>query len=155
MTNIPTAHTQCHNGLPVLLVDTREQTPLDFSPYKERFGGIVRMKLDAGDYSLLGQEHAIAFERKSLGDLVSTLTQNQPRFFAELDRLKHYRYAAILIEASYAAVSSPYQYSRVKPETIIGLLQAIQVRYGIDVIYAGTRRNAAEIIISKIGTLNV
>jgi ERCC4-type nuclease len=142
---------------PILLVDTREQDPLKFAPYKERFGAIVKMKLDAGDYSVLGHENAISFERKSLGDLVSTLTQpkNRDRFFRELDRLAHHRYAAIIVEASYAQVASPYQYTRVKPATVLGLLQAIQTRYNIDVIFSGSRAGSEEIMIKKIGALLV
>ena len=145
------------NDRPILLVDTREQDPLNFALYNERLGAIVKMTLKAGDYSILGHEREISFERKSLGDLVSTLTQpkNRDRFFKELEKLANYRYAAIIAEASYSQVASPYQYTRVKPETVLGLLQAIQTRYNIDVIFSGSRANSEEIIITKSGALLV
>lgn len=142
---------------PVLLIDTREQKPLDFSLYKERFSHIVKMKLEAGDYSILGHEDTISFERKSLGDLVSTLTQGKDRFLRELEKLKDYRYAAIVVEASYGAIVNPannrYTFSRANPRSIVGMLQAIQLRYNIDIIYSGSRRNSEELIVSRIEAL--
>lgn len=136
---------------PVLFIDTREQRPLPFSLYKERFQYIVSATLSAGDYSAFGfEDGGLAFERKSLVDLTGSLTHGRARFIRELERLAEYRYAAIIVEASFNEVSGPYKHCKADASSIIGSLQAFQVRYDIDVIFACTRTMAAEIIVKKI-----
>src|SRR5580765_6532903 len=44
--------TQLKTPRPVLLVDTREQIPLDFSRFESWFAGIERKALKLGDYSI-------------------------------------------------------------------------------------------------------
>ena len=73
------------------------------------------------------------------------------RFKRELERLKPYDYSAIIIEASHREVASPYSFSRVHPSSILGSLQSMQLQYGIDVIFAGDRSNAVDIMVAKIG----
>lgn len=138
---------------PVLLIDTREQYPLDFKRHSDRFQHIITQTLKEGDYSVYvpGDSRKIAFERKSLGDLVGTLIGGRERFKRECERLLAYDYAALLIEASFREVSSPYGFSRVNPASILGSLQSISLQFGIDVIFAGDRNSAVDIAMSKIG----
>ncbi len=84
-----------------IVIDTREQKKLPFKEGKV-ITGITEKKLDAGDYSLLGHENKIAFERKSAGDLYATLGKGHGRFKKELERAKDYDYFAIIIEESYS-----------------------------------------------------
>jgi len=84
-----------------IIVDTREQTPLHFPEHN-----VIRHKLDTGDYSLEGYEDVICVERKSIGDLISTLNKvkskgkksNRERFWEELERMTSFRTCAIIIE---------------------------------------------------------
>src|SRR5687768_15410332 len=80
---------------PTVLVDTREQLPFDFSLFPNWIGTSLRYKLDAGDYSILGMEHLLALERKSLTDLITTLMQNRAVFFNSCERLTQYRWRAL------------------------------------------------------------
>jgi hypothetical protein len=94
-------------GAFAVVVDSREARPWQLPagvPY------VVR-KLHAGDYSVLGREREVAIERKSLGDLVTTLfgkgtaPRFEPqwhRFQRELGKLASYRHAAIVVECSVA-----------------------------------------------------
>jgi len=50
----------------IILIDTREKLPFQFG----RDLKTVRTKLEVGDYSLKGLEHAVAVERKSLDDFI-------------------------------------------------------------------------------------
>ena len=61
---------------PVVVIDTREQVPLDFAATSNWIGGTTRRKLDAGDYSVVGMERLLRLERKSLSDLITTLMQS-------------------------------------------------------------------------------
>ncbi len=87
-----------------LVEDTREQTPLTFPD------GIAveRDTLHTGDYSIRGYENCFAIERKSITDFAGTMmngyeanTQNPPlRFNNELERLKHFDLAAVIVTAT-------------------------------------------------------
>jgi len=140
---------------PVILIDTREQRPLNFSRFSSQFQYVCRATLHSGDYSFYPKEDRVSFERKSLSDLVNTLAkkENRERFFREMERLKDFEYAAIIVEANFEEVMSPYRRSKMNPASVVGLLQAIQVRYDIDVIYSGSRFNSEEIIMRKVGAL--
>src|SRR5260370_26544271 len=60
---------QLKTPCPVLLVDTREQHPLDFSRFTGWFVGIERKALKLGDYSIAGLEGLCVVERKDLSGL--------------------------------------------------------------------------------------
>ena len=63
-----------------ITIDTREQKPLNFKGIESSFS-----KLEFGDYS---SYFLLAVERKSLGDLVSTLCSGFDRFKREIERAK-------------------------------------------------------------------
>ena len=48
--------TQLRTPRPVVLVDTREQNPFDFSRFEGWFAGIEKKPLKLGDYSVVGLE---------------------------------------------------------------------------------------------------
>ena len=132
---------------PVIIVDTREQMPYEFTGFKNWIGGTTRCALDFGDYSVVGMESLIRLERKSLTDLISTLMQNRERFFQSCAGLARFRYAAILVEATYEDVKSYYDESlctTAHPNAVSGSLDALEARYGIPVIYASQQRPLAE-----------
>ena len=58
--------TQLKTPRPVVLVDTREQNPFDFSRFEGWFAGIEKRPLKLGDYSIAGLEDICVVERKDL-----------------------------------------------------------------------------------------
>ena len=76
-----------------IVEDTREQKPLSFKRES------VRKKLDTGDYSIVGYEHTVCCERKSISDLIGTCDQKErQRFKRELVRMqKGFQFYAIVI----------------------------------------------------------
>ena len=132
---------------PVVIVDTREKTPFAFARHANWIAGTVRHKLNAGDYSLLGMEGLLALERKSLSDLITTLIQCRSTFFKECERLAKCRWRAILVEASYEDIKSPYAedlWTLASPNAVSGSLDAVEARFQIPVIYASRNRALAE-----------
>jgi len=131
---------------PVVLVDTREQFPLSFDLFSNWIAETKKQKLDAGDYSVQGMEHLLMLERKSLADLITTLMQNRKRFFKSCERLSMYRWRALLVEASYEDIKSPYDegYTKAHPNAVSGSLDALEVKFGIPVIYTSQFRPLAE-----------
>ena len=81
---------------PTLICDTREKKPITISDNRV-FEEIVRSKLDTGDYSILGLETYLCIERKAS---VSEFATNvfEARFDRELQRMKTYKYAFVLLE---------------------------------------------------------
>lgn len=130
---------------PVVLVDTREQNPLDFSRFPNWIASRKRQKLSVGDYSIQGMEDILTIERKSLSDLITTLMQNRPRFFRLCDRMTKYRWRALFVEASYEDIKSPYgEYTQAHPNAVSGTLDALEAKFGIPVIYASRYQELAE-----------
>jgi ERCC4-type nuclease len=131
---------------PVVLVDTREKTPFDFGQFSNWIGEVRRCKLSVGDYSVQGMEKILALERKTLPDLVSTLIHERPRFFRMCEKLSQYRWRALIIEASYEDIKSPYDddFTVAHPNAVSGTLDALEARFGIPVIYTSLYRSLAE-----------
>lgn len=116
-----------------IIVDTREQRPLEFKSAKTIPG-----TLHEGDYSLEGYEKKVSIERKSLSDLLGSLGRNRDRFFQEVLRLEPYQFSAIVIESDLATIKKGnWVYADIHPNSVIGTLQAISVRYGIPVFFCG------------------
>ncbi|MCX5808193.1 MAG: hypothetical protein NTX36_02265 [Proteobacteria bacterium] len=132
---------------PVVLIDTREKSPFDFSGFHNWIREERRQKLNIGDYCMEGMESLLALERKSLSDLITTLIQQQPRFFKMCEQLARYRWRALLVEASYEDIKSPYSWeycTLAHPNAISGTLDALEARFGIPIIYTSLYRPLAE-----------
>src|SRR5215470_4824735 len=76
--------TQLKTPRPIIVVDTREQNPFDFSRFEGWFAGIERRALNVGDYSIAGLEDECVIERKDLADLIHSLTTERPVFVNRL-----------------------------------------------------------------------
>lgn len=130
---------------PVVLVDTREQSPFNFSRFPNWIAEEKRQKLDAGDYTVEGMEDLLVLERKTLSDLITTLIQQRPRFFKLCEKMSRYRWRALLVQASYEDLKSPYdEYTEAHPNAVSGTLDALEARYGIPVIYTSQYQELAE-----------
>ena len=148
-----------------VVIDTREQRGFDFYgiapdlievPYAfedmrtdKADGGIpltvpiVEGTLKSGDYSLKGFESRVAVERKSLADWYGTLGKGRDRFERELERLREYEFAAVVIEASLTEITTqPPRHSELSPKVVYRTLVAWTVRYPIRFIMCDCRRLA-------------
>lgn len=129
--------------LPTIVIDTREQKPYAFA---QSVCNTVVGTLATGDYSVRGFEHAIALERKSGDDLVNTLfgRGNRDRFCRELERMQAYERKAILVEADLKSIRAHDYYSKTNPESVIGMMIALSVKYDVSFVLASNRRNAKD-----------
>lgn len=96
-----------------IIIDKREQLPFLFHSFQDV--GIYRQLLDTGDYTLLGYEAEVTVERKSLDDLIGCLTRDRDRFKRELERMRLYRSAAIVVEEPAWKLKSGCYNSQMKP----------------------------------------
>lgn len=129
---------------PYVLVDTREQRPLRFVPELGVDCGTAT--LAAGDYTVRQFSHLIALERKSIPDLVSTLSHGRERFENELDLLAQYRWKAIIIEGDHTDIDGHAYRSNMLPKSVLGSLRAFYMRWGVPHFWCSDARGAAELV---------
>lgn len=115
------------NKYPPIQVDTREQLPLRFDGWPT-----VRETLPVGDYGIKGFSDfwnpQIIIERKSLPDLVGSLTRGRERFLKEVVfGLARFRFAGIVIEGITEQVEAHAYRSAVDPDCILGSLNRIML----------------------------
>jgi len=139
-----------------ILVDSREQTPLDF-PFKQ-VSNVGVTKLEVGDYACKCNDTVlpVIFERKSKGDLFGTLGKGHKRFRKELQRaLDNHIELIIIIECSLISVLEGFVYkahggqkrnSKVKGTAIAQTLFTLWVKYGVLPVFCSSREEMSNYI---------
>lgn len=123
--------------LPTIIVDKQEKHPLPFTELP-----VLVEKLDTGDYSYLGGQRDFCVERKSLEDLTSCVGSDRKRFEYQLQRLKAYDFARLLIVGTQEQLMGQDYYSMVKPDAVLASLHAFEVRY-VTIVWCDTPEKAA------------
>jgi hypothetical protein len=121
-----------------IIVDSHERYPWTFAHQQAT---TRRRALPAGDYAVEVDEVVVAsVERKSLADLVSTMTGGKLRYLlADLAALPH---AAVVVEDRYSAV---FKLEHVRPATIADGLGEAAARFpAVPIVFADTRPLAQE-----------
>ena len=121
-----------------IVIDSHEQYPWRFS---QQQATTIRRALPAGDYAvLLDQRVVAAVERKSLQDLVGTLTSGKLRYLlADLAALPR---AAIVVEDRWSSV---FKLTFVRPSVVAEGIAEAQVRFPtVPIVFCETRPLAQE-----------
>jgi ERCC4-type nuclease len=142
--------TQLRSPRPLVVVDTREQNPLDFSRFEGWFAGIERRALNLGDYSVAGLEDDCVVERKDLADLVHSLTTSRPVFVNRLRLMSRYPHKLLVITAALSEVKSPYDCAGGNPNRITQSLIAVLAGLGIPFLCSETHELAEEVVASYL-----
>jgi DNA excision repair protein ERCC-4 len=115
---------------PTLVIDTREQEPLQFSRLES-----IQLTLTTGDYSVAGLEELFCVERKSIADLAACCVgQNRERFERELHRLRGYR--RLLIVGSEVDIQQHRYRPKLTPKAIFSTLSAFEVRFDCPAVFS-------------------
>ncbi|MGZ8900258.1 MAG: ERCC4 domain-containing protein [Limisphaerales bacterium] len=128
----------------MLVIDTREQTPLPITRLPVVHAGLV-----TGDYSIRGAEDQFAVERKSIADLVSSITVQRSRFERELARLRGHEFRRLLIIGNREEIEQRRYHSRTSPaagipmQPTIGLLSPRAICCGSWTSGGGSRSEIA------------
>jgi hypothetical protein len=121
-----------------IVVDAHEQYPYRFADAQV---SVVRRGLPCGDYAVVVDGRLVAsVERKSLPDLVSSLTSGRLRFaLGELSGLPR---AALVVEDRFSQV---FAQQRVRPALVADGLAELQVRFpGVPIVFCETRALAEQ-----------
>jgi len=99
------------------------------------------------DYGVVGFSspamRGFAVERKSIADLAGSLSGGRKNFCLHMEAMRFYDFAALLIEGSREQIENREYRADVAPDSIFATLDAIQVRAGIQVCWAGDPWRAA------------
>jgi ERCC4-type nuclease len=139
----------------VIIQDTREQKPWDFTFY----GFDQRVEtLKTGDYSIMGLEHIVRIERKrSSSEVAMNLGLKCKPFFAEMTRMLAFPHRYIICEFPYSHIIEfpknsgipSYLMKKVRMNGgFLGLqLERIKVDYGMEIIFANSPSEAEEVAV--------
>lgn len=127
---------------PVVIIDTREQTPLPITRLE-----VVRAGLQTADYSFQGGEQVFGIERKSIDDLVGCCTGgNRERFEREMHRLRGFRFKRLLIVGHRWMIEGHRYRSKIKPSAVLHSLDAWEARYDLPVVFCEHETHAAALV---------
>lgn len=129
-----------------LIIDTREQKPLCT---RVKTLPICREALKNGDYSIKGFEDQFTIERKQQSDFYSYIGSERKRTKQKLERLKTYKFKALIIESTWDDLMIPGMFSSISSETARQFLISIRVRYGIHVVLDPKRKNLEMFIVDS------
>ncbi len=132
-------------GLLTILVDSHERYPWKFAHQQAE---TVRQALPAGDYAVeLDGDLVAAVERKSLPDLVASVTTGKLRYLmAELAAVPR---AAVAVEDRYSSI---FRLDRVRPSVVADGLAEAQVRVpSVPIVFCETRPLAQEWVYRFLG----
>jgi ERCC4-type nuclease len=138
--------TQLKTPRPVMVVDTREQVPLDFSRFAGWFAGIERRALKLGDYSIAGMEDICVVERKDLSDLIHSCTTDRSVFTNRLRQMAKYPHRLLLVTSTLSQIKSPYSHPGGNPNRVTQSLIAILAGLQIPFLCSETHELGEEIV---------
>ena len=133
--------------LPAIITDTREQQPLDV--------GGTRAKLNVGDYGLnVTRDVGVYIERKSLADLIGTLSLGHERFLREMERAKEVgAYLIILVESPLAdALAFKPKHGTVNMAHVFKNLRDLLSYYpNVQALFVKDRVEAGRVVVKLLG----
>jgi ERCC4-type nuclease len=141
--------TQLKTPRPVLIVDTREQNPFDFSRFAGWFAGIERKALKLGDYSIAGLEDSCVVERKDLVDLIHSCTTERGVFVDRLRKMAQYPHRLLLVTSALSQIKSPHAHG-VSPNRITQSLIAILAGLQVPFLCSETHELGEELVASYL-----
>ena len=122
-----------------ILIDTREQTPFLFFDYP---CSTSTGTLHTGDYSVSGFESRILIERKSLADLASCMTAGRDRFERELERMRPFESACVIVEEPLTAIRHSSYRSNHNPRSFEQSILSFSTRYRGPFLFGHNRTHA-------------
>lgn len=131
-------------------MDTREQTPFDFSRFSGWFARVEKKALRVGDYTIAGLEEICAVERKDLADLIHSFTVDRPAFINRLRFMSSFLHRLLVISAALSQVKSPYAYSNINSNRILQSLIAVLAGLNIPFLCTETHELGEEVVASYL-----
>lgn len=144
----------------IILVDTREQTPL-FKPgrlYASWIAGsfkVTRKTLNVGDYTTEILFGKFTIERKSLQDLYGTLIHNHARFRRAILRAESAgTKMVVVVEGTHSDFINKRfprgKDRKVEPITLKRIIATVKRRYDLEIVFCSTILKAKKYTIKRL-----
>lgn len=138
----------------IIIQDTREQKPWDFSFYDECEKQVIRT-VKTGDYTIEGLEDKICIERKrNSSEIAFNLGQKYKPFERELERMRSFTFKYIICEFPHHLLDIfpkesgmpiyKQKYSKISGNFIKSKINKITDEYGIEFIFCQNSFKAQE-----------
>jgi ERCC4-type nuclease len=125
-----------------IVCDSREQWPFRFEGYPVE---VTVGTLATADYSLVGFTDRIGIERKSMQDLIHCLGPDRERFTRELQRLRGFDAACIIVEQPQSVLRLGHFRSRMDAGAAWQSCIALSMRYRIPFWFCESRQDAERV----------
>ncbi len=96
--------------------------------------------LRTGDYSIKGLEEYVTVERKTVNDILQTLSSGRDRFEREHQRMSEMTYAAVVIESTLPEMLNTVHAHGVSPKTAVRTWLSWEQKFGVPWHWVGDRR---------------
>jgi len=123
-----------------VIQDSREKIPYTFSDSVP----VEQGTLNTGDYTVKGFEDVFAVERKSLPDLLKSITWERKRFKKEIERGDDFLAFVVMIEVPMKTVLEKDYRRDVHPNAIMGTIQNWEKYHTVEFVWATDRDDAEE-----------
>jgi ERCC4-type nuclease len=130
---------------PILVYVDNREPPVSEWPWPLPEFERERVTLSEGDYLLAAYPRGLVIERKTNDDLVNTIIHQRERFEREIVRLTPYHRPVVIVEGSLVDVDRHVYRSQATPASVIGLVNAMFLRYGVPFIWADNREMAVRV----------
>lgn len=139
----------------VVITDTLEKKPWDFSFYNLKQ---ISKPLKTGDYTLEGYEDILTIERKATtGEIAGNFGHLKRQFYAELDRMKQFKYKYLILEFEQDTVlefpknsgipTNRHYRLQINGKYLMKCLGNVKDTFDVNVIFAGNRQDAISIAV--------
>lgn len=125
-----------------IICDSREQNGYTFAEFSDVLA--TTGTLATGDYTLAGFADKVAVERKELPDLIACLSCDRDRFTRELERLRGFEAAAVVVEARYSDIQAGRYRSKMQPAAATQSIISIMGQYRLPFFFAGDRQGGEQ-----------
>ena len=95
---------------------------------------------------IAGFEDIVAIDRKSLPDFISCLTTGRERFMREMERLRGFQSAVIVVESPFSDLASGRYRSKLDSKIAVQSVISIMQNYRMPFFFAETRKEAEKFV---------
>ena len=138
--------TQLQTPRATILVNSREQSPFNFTRFTGWFAGVEKRALSLGDYSIAGLEDVCVVERKELSDLIHSCTVDRAAFVNRLRQMARYPHRLLVVTSALSQIKSRYAYSDFDPNRTIQFLVALLAGLQVPFLCSETHELGEELV---------
>jgi len=126
----------------ILIADSREQHVFEFDHPRYENVAVKVAGLKTGDYSIEGMESMVAVERKSMPDLLGSISTGRQRFENELERALDIKSFMVVIEEPFRNLGCNEYQSRMNRGAAIQTIFSWMSKYRCTWWFAESREGA-------------